>query len=804
MSQTDEERLVIMLEARIKDLERNMAKASGTTEREFRKMSMSSKRATAQMEQDAVRSSARINQAMATVSTKMGAVGKAFAGGLVAGAAIGAIEGIRQAAIGSTKAILEMSDQAKMAGVSFKAFQQLKFVAEQNRIGIDALTDGLKELNLRADEFIVTGKGSAAEAFTRLGYSAENLREKLKQPDQLFLEIIGKLERLDRAAQIRIADELFGGTGGEKFVQLISQGEQGLRRQIKAAEDLGIVMDETMVKKAEEVNQKFSAITTSIGVHLKAAIVDAVSAWFEFLDSYNEFKDQKTGTLQRRQAELGSQRLDLENKILETQNDGNLTQEKKNKASGSYRIELEKIAKEEAEIVKLIGQRGTTQLEPITISGSGYNGGATPTGTSPYKTAKAFKGATENRDGDLLSSFFKQANQNVDPKMTAWCAAFVNAALAANGMPGTGSLAAKSFLDYGTATNDPRQGDIVVLKRGGGNGGHVGFFEGYDENGNVRVFGGNQSDGVNTKSFKRDDVLGYRSIPGAERSSLSDTLTDELGRRMESAQTLKEKAEAYDQVVERARAYIASQNVETQAIGMTEQAASRLRYEQELLNEAKQAGLTLDPAQLGNLKALASEMAAAEERTRSLAKSQQDLQAAAEEFGSQAKSVVGGFISDLTRGADASDALRNALARIGDIALDGLLSQLFGGGNVKGGGLFGSLFTGLFGGIGKNADGTEFWRGGPTWVGERGPEIINAPRGSSIVPNHHLPRADNGNEKKDNSRRELVVNVQGASGDNHVRELARQGAQEAIQQEKIDQARGGFGSMNQKYNSRKG
>lgn len=166
----DQERLIVAVEARITDIERNMRKAERTTTQSFQGMRRSSSTATKQMEADMARSTTRINQALAQTSTRIGGFGKALIGGLAVGAAVGALEGIRQAANDSTKAILEMSDQAKMAGVSFKAFQQLKFVAEQNRVGVDALTDGLKELSLRADEFIQTGKGSAAEAFQRLGY----------------------------------------------------------------------------------------------------------------------------------------------------------------------------------------------------------------------------------------------------------------------------------------------------------------------------------------------------------------------------------------------------------------------------------------------------------------------------------------------------------------------------------------------------------------------------------------------------------------------------------------------------------
>lgn len=38
--------------------------------------------------------------------------------------------------------------------------------------------------------------------------------------------------------------------------------------------------------------------------------------------------------------------------------------------------------------------------------------------------------------------------------------------------------------------------------------------------------------------------------------------------------------------------------------------------------------------------------------------------------------------------------------------------------------------------LGHNAGGTDNWGGGLTWVGERGPEIVNLPKGSQVIPNH--------------------------------------------------------------------
>lgn len=53
----------------------------------------------------------------------------------------------------------------------------------------------------------------------------------------------------------------------------------------------------------------------------------------------------------------------------------------------------------------------------------------------------------------------------------------------------------------------------------------------------------------------------------------------------------------------------------------------------------------------------------------------------------------------------------------------------------KVGGLFGGDSSGRGSSVGSNADGTNNWRGGPTWVGEQGPELVDLPKGSRVLPN---------------------------------------------------------------------
>ncbi|RAI00138.1 hypothetical protein DLJ53_20730 [Acuticoccus sediminis] len=286
----DSERLAILVEGRVADFE----KALKSVERKVDKMGKgvndnmkgverASKRAADVMEREFAQATTGVSRKLAALRNGFGdarnllgglgpAAGLAgLAGGVGAGAAISQINR-------TTAAIAAMADAAKRAGISFEAFQELGYAFSRERVSIDALTDGIKELQLRADEFAVTGKGSAAEAFTRLGYGADELAAKLKDPQELFLDIIKRLEGFDRAAQIRIADEIFGGTGGEQFVQLLDAGEGKLRANIQRARDLGIVLSSDVADRAAEVNNAFTEMSAIIESRVNAALTNT-SSW---------------------------------------------------------------------------------------------------------------------------------------------------------------------------------------------------------------------------------------------------------------------------------------------------------------------------------------------------------------------------------------------------------------------------------------------------------------------------------------------------------------------------------------------
>lgn len=159
----------------------------------------------------------------------------------------------------------------------------------------------------------------------------------------------------------------------------------------------------------------------------------------------------------------------------------------------------------------------------------------------------------------------------------------------------------------------------------------------------------------------------------------------------------KTDAEYYQDIIDGADRRIASLLVEQQALGMTEEAANALRYEQEMLNQAQQHGIELTPKQADYIKMLAGTMAGLES---AIQKAQDAI--------NFAKDTTKGFFSDMANGlangrgwwGSLADAAVNAINKIADALIDSGIESLFGGGGISK--WIGSLFGG--GGLGGAAD----------------------------------------------------------------------------------------------------
>jgi len=331
-----------------------------------------------------------------SLKSSLAGIARNFGVGLLAG--VGGITGIAAGLRQVASSVAEIRNEAARAGVTTRVFQEWAAVAAKARIPMDALTDAFKELNIRGDEFAQTAKGSAAEAFQRLGLTPAEGKEKLKAPAELMLLLIERARQLkDTAAATRVFDELFGGTGAERLVALLGQSTDEIRATIDQAHTLGNVLDDEVIAAAAEVDKQFAQIVHTVGQNLRGAIVSAYTALQDFISAFNGFDAQRSARLDEHLAALGQERLDVEREIIRLRErqaagagagDGilgtSLGESTIGEAMADQQRRLEAIQAEEAAILKVVEARRKA-AEPPASTGTGW----TPAPYTPPSTGKS-------------------------------------------------------------------------------------------------------------------------------------------------------------------------------------------------------------------------------------------------------------------------------------------------------------------------------------------------------------------------------------------------------------------------------
>lgn len=257
-----EQRLVVSLEARTAKLEKDFARARRVANDNMRRMEGRTKRFADNTEKVLGKS----------VDGLAGHIESAFAPFLRGGAVFAGVAGAAVAVKQIADSVAEVDREARKAGVSAKTWQQWQYVAAATGARVDGITDALKELNIRANEFALTGKGSGAEWFERLGYTADEVARKLANPNRFLDEIIGKIQKLDRAAQTRALDEIFGGTGAEELAKVLGMSVAEIQRMRGEA----ATFTDEQIAAAKKIDRAFDTLWRNVTVYAKQAAIEGV------------------------------------------------------------------------------------------------------------------------------------------------------------------------------------------------------------------------------------------------------------------------------------------------------------------------------------------------------------------------------------------------------------------------------------------------------------------------------------------------------------------------------------------------
>ncbi|MDB5574982.1 MAG: hypothetical protein JWR80_158 [Bradyrhizobium sp.] len=279
----------------------------------------------------------RTAKAAATMQASLANSAKSWAGNISTNAIAAGIAMISFAAvIGKTKDALnefgDIADKSAQAGLDPEFFQEIAYQASLAGVGMDELSGSLATFNKNSG-LAVVGKGKMVQALKALNPELlENIRNSKSQEERVKLVADAIDKEADASRKAAIASAAFGDVG-TKLVSVFQGGAAAIEQTAIKARELGIIVDRDLIARADALGDEFDTATKVIDIQFKQALVnlapiltatagliaDITSGISQFIDSMRAYENQTSHLLNLQLFQIGQQRLDLENKILEKQ-----------------------------------------------------------------------------------------------------------------------------------------------------------------------------------------------------------------------------------------------------------------------------------------------------------------------------------------------------------------------------------------------------------------------------------------------------------------------------------------------------
>lgn len=211
--------------------------------------------------------------AVAGLAARAGPAGSALSAMGTTGLALAAALGVVAGALVKTREAMtwaaDLTDAADRIGVGVEALQNLRYAADETGVPVASLESALERLNGTLGAFRTgIGEGRVKAAFASLRITPEDLKGMNDAADilPLLADRLGRIE--SRADQVQIARRL----GIEELLPLLRQGSEGLNRFEDAARDLGLTIDENVVRSLDEADRQMEIAQQRIDSSLRLAV----------------------------------------------------------------------------------------------------------------------------------------------------------------------------------------------------------------------------------------------------------------------------------------------------------------------------------------------------------------------------------------------------------------------------------------------------------------------------------------------------------------------------------------------------
>jgi hypothetical protein len=254
---TDLERLVVQLEANMRNYERSMNRAVGQANQSARKIETRFERA---------------NRSMERGFQRMGQAGVRALGAL--GVAIGAAQ-LGRATLQTLEYAQTLESAADRLGFNVEALQEYRFAAEQAGIAQTALDMGLQRFSRRVAE-AVNGSGELRDTLRQYNIQLTDSEGRQRDINAILEDYADAIAGASSQQEaLRLAFKAFDSEGAA-LVEILRDGSDGMQRFREQAREAGVVLGEDLVRDGAEAKRTMDELRASIGADFNRAVLENV------------------------------------------------------------------------------------------------------------------------------------------------------------------------------------------------------------------------------------------------------------------------------------------------------------------------------------------------------------------------------------------------------------------------------------------------------------------------------------------------------------------------------------------------
>lgn len=215
--------------------------------------------------------------------------------------AVGKLAGIGGALVGGSllagfgflvKSSIEYADNigkaADRTGIFTESLQELQYAAQIAGVEQGQLEKGLIRLNQAASQ-ARAGMATYKRAFDQAGVSLYDHNGAVKDTERLFMDLAEATGNMgDRVRATDILMQTFG-RAGARLAPLFKNGAEGVKQLRQEARELGLVLDNAMVRQAEQANDELTRLGNVVRVQVTKAILELTPEIIELAKSFTEW-----------------------------------------------------------------------------------------------------------------------------------------------------------------------------------------------------------------------------------------------------------------------------------------------------------------------------------------------------------------------------------------------------------------------------------------------------------------------------------------------------------------------------------